>query len=277
MTITKINWSVVFLFVVIQAANLSFAQSSETKPLNKNYWKGYISDTKNILASPLHWKRSYWVKTSLILGITAGLYIRDQKIQNWVQRNRNDTSNKISRFTKPFGDGKYTLPPLFMFYFYGYFFEDDRARRTAMLSLESFVISGVFTSFIKFAGHRHRPNTGDPSNRWDGPNFSVSNLSFPSGHSCSAFAIAVVIASEYRNKIFVPALSYSIATLTALSRVNDNAHWASDVFFGSVIGYFTGRAIVSLNANKGDEKLTVFPVIDDGYAGLLLRYKFSVE
>jgi membrane-associated phospholipid phosphatase len=42
-------------------------------------------------------------------------------------------------------------------------------------------------------------------------------------------------------------LAYGIATLTALSRVNDNAHWASDVFFGAIIGYFTAKAIMALN------------------------------
>ena len=275
--ITKINCSIIFLIAIFLTADLSFPQPSGTKPLNKNYWEGYVSDTKSILTSPLHWQRSDWIKTSLILGITVGLYSRDQKIQNWVQRNRNNKSNKISGFTKPFGDGKYTLPPLFMFYLYGYFFKNNKVQRTAMLSLESFVISGIFTSFIKFTGHRHRPNTGDPSNTWDGPNFSLKNLSFPSGHSCSAFAIASVIASEYGDKILVSVLSYSIATLTALSRVNDNAHWASDAFFGSVIGYFTGRAIVHLNDinNKEDKNFSFLPVINYRCVGLLLRYKFS--
>jgi len=42
-------------------------------------------------------------------------------------------------------------------------------------------------------------------------------------------------------------LAYGIATLTALSRVNDNAHWASDIFFGAVIGYFTAKAIIAQN------------------------------
>lgn len=269
---TKINRSVVFLFVVI--VTTSFAQSSQTESLNKHYLKTNISDTKTILTSPLCWKKSNWLKVSLIVGITAGLYLRDQKIKNWVQENRNDTSNRVSRFARPFGDGKYTLPPLFMFYLYGYFFRNDRAQRTAMLSLESFVVSGIFTSFIKFAGHRHRPSTGDPSNTWDGPSISISNLSFPSGHSCSAFAIAVVIASEYRDIVFVPPLAYGVATLTALSRVNDNAHWTSDVFFGSVIGYFTGKAILNLNS-KGNKNFSLLPVIAHRYAGLLLKYELS--
>jgi len=218
--------------------------------LNGDYFEGYISDIKSILISPSHWQRSDWIKASLITGITAGLYTQDQKIQDWVQENRSSVSDRVSEFAKPFGDGRYTLPGLGALYLYGHLFEDEKAQRTALLSLKSFVISGLFVQALKFTGHRHRPSSGDPYNTWDGPGFSTSNLSFPSGHSSSAFAIATVIASEYGDKAFVSPLAYGIATLTALSRVNDNSHWASDVFFGAVIGYFTAKAIIALNNNK---------------------------
>lgn len=215
--------------------------------LNRDYFEGYISDIKSILISPSHWQRSDWIKASLIVGITAGLYTQDQKIQDWAQENRSIASDKISEFAKPFGDGRYTLPGLGALYLYSHFLEDKKAQRTALLSLESFVVSGIFVQVIKFSGHRHRPSSGAPYNRWDGPNFSPSNLSFPSGHASSAFAIATVIASEYRDKAFIRPLAYGIATLTTLSRVNDNAHWASDVFFGAIVGYFTAKAIIALN------------------------------
>ena len=223
---------------------------SERLKLNRDYFEGYISDIKNILTSPSHWERSDWIKASLIAGITAGLYTQDQKIQDWVQENRSTASDRISKFAKPFGDGRYTLPGLGALYLYGHFFEDEKAQRTALLSLKSFAVSGLFVQVMKFIGHRHRPSSGDPYNMWDGPSFSTSNLSFPSGHSSSAFAIATIIASEYGDKAFVPPLAYGIATLTALSRVNDNAHWASDVFFGAIIGYFTAKAIIALNNGK---------------------------
>ena len=229
-----------------QQTRTEYNYSKELK-LNGDYFEGYISDIKNILISPSGWERSDWIKASLITGITAGLYTQDQKIQDWVQQNRSSVSDKISEFAKPFGDGRYTLPGLGALYLYGHFFENQKAQRTALLSLESFVVSGIIVQAIKFIGHRHRPSSGNPYNAWDGPGFSTSNLSFPSGHSSSAFAIATVIASEYPDKAFVTPLAYGIATLTALSRVNDNAHWVSDVFFGAIIGYFTAKAIIAQN------------------------------
>jgi membrane-associated phospholipid phosphatase len=142
------------------------------------------------------------------------------------------------------------------------------------MSLGSFVVSGIFTQVIKFSTHRHRPDAGNSRGTWDGPGFSNSNLSFPSGHSSTAFSIATVIASEYNDIEFVPPLAYGIATLTALSRVNDNGHWASDVFLGSAIGYFTAKAVVNLHKYKENRNLSILPMTNGEYAGLVLTYKF---
>ncbi len=292
--VTRGDWSPVFLSLAA-IINASFAQSPVAGPrfdclggqiqtryshtrevefeLRGGYWKGGISDARSILNSPSGWKRSDWIEASLIVGIAAGLYACDQKIQRWGQRRRNNTSDEICRFVKPLGDGRYTLPPLGMLYLYGHFFSEEKARMTALLGLEGFVVSGIFTQAIKFAGHRHRPSTGDSHNTWDGPSFSTHHLSFPSGHSSSAFTISTVLASQYEDKVLIPTLAYSMATLTALSRVNDNSHWASDVFFGSAIGYFVAKAIVDLHSNK-DKGLCLLPVIDDSCGALLAFWNF---
>lgn len=290
------RWFVVFLLLLITTAGVSFAQSPELESphdylnqtgqikheqaeekefkLNSDYWKGYVTDTKHILTLPFRWEKSDWIKASLIAGVTFGLFAYDDEIQDWVQENRSSTSDGISEFAKLFGDGRFTLPLLGGTYLYGHFFEVQKARRIALLSIESVVVSGVFVQAIKFAGHRHRPSTGDADDVWDGPGFSTSHLSFPSGHSSSAFAIATVIASEYKDKVFVPPLAYGIATLTALSRINDNDHWASDVFFGSVIGYCTAKVIVGLHNNKINKNLTLFPIIDGEHTAISIAYNF---
>jgi len=264
--------NLIILLLIFGITDISFAQSEVD--LNKDYWKGYVYDTKALIAAPTRWDSRDWIKASLFAGITVGLYAFDQDIHDWVQENRNKTSDDISKFAKPFGEGIYTLPPLAIFYLYGHYFDNKKAKRAALLSLESFVATGIFTQVIKFSGHRHRPSSGDSSTTWDGPGLSSFHSSFPSGHASSAFAIATVIASEYENMAIIPPLSYGIATLTALSRVNDNAHWASDVFFGSGIGYFTGKAIVSLHNGKEDRKLAIIPVINGKYNALLISYNF---
>jgi len=247
--------------------------AKETAP-GKEYLKSFILDTKTIVSSPLHWERPDWIKASLLIGITAGLYALDQDIQDWVQENRNDASDEIASAARLFGDGRYVLPPMGLLYLYGRMSEDDRAERTALLGLESVVVSGIITQAVKFAGHRHRPGDGGAYDEWDGPGLSTSNLSFPSGHTQTAFAIATVIASEYGDTAAVAPLAYGIATLTALSRINDNAHWSSDVFFGAAIGFFTAKKIVSLHNERRKAKIAVLPVINKRISGLLVSYDF---
>lgn len=261
----------VFLMLIV-TAGISSAQSLKVR-LQSDYFNS-IEQMKNNFTSPPYWEKSDWVVATFVLGTTIGLYTYDQKIQEWAQDNRSRMSDEIANLARPFGDLIYTLPPISGLYFYGHYFENEKDRRIALLGVESLIISGIFTSAIKFGGHRHRPSTGDTYDRWDGPGFSDSNLSFPSGHASSAFAIATVIASESGDRTFVSPLAYGIATLTALSRVNDNEHWASDVFFGSAIGYLTAKAIINYNAGK-NKNFAILPLTNGKDIALIIYTNFN--
>lgn len=101
------------------------------------------------------------------------------------------------------------------------------------------LLTGV-NSLIKWIVGRHRPVTGaDPlefnffAGGIPGLFGAESNLSFPSGHACLAFANAAVLAillPRWRWVFFV------IATVTATERVVENAHFASDVVAGAGLG-----------------------------------------
>jgi len=236
--------------------------------------KGYIFDTKSILTSPLRWEQSDWLKFSLVAGTTAGLIALDYDIQHWVQKRRNSTTNSVSGFFEPFGNGAVGLPALGAFYLYGHFLEDKRSETTGLLGLESFAVSAFFVEAVKITAHRQRPDEGGQSNKWDGPSlsFNSSHLSFPSGDSALAFSISTIIASQYQDTVWVAPLAYGIATLVALGRMNDNDHWASDVFLGSAIGFFNAKAIVALHKKKGN--IAVIPVIEGQARGVVLSYKF---
>jgi membrane-associated phospholipid phosphatase len=73
--------------------------------------------------------------------------------------------------------------------------------------------------------------------------------SFPSGHSTAAFAFAAAVSSETQRwwpgtRWVIGPILYGGASLTGLSRIYDNAHWASDVMAGAALGTFTGVKIV---------------------------------
>ena len=232
--------------------------SSQDVSLNFHYFKGYITDTKDIVTSPLKWDKKDWFKASLVVATTLGLYAFDEDINEWIQDNRYDD---IAEFAEHFGDRKDVLPPLLIFYGIGHVFKNKKIQRTALLTIENVVITSIFTQVIKYSFQRHRPRTGDPYDSFDGPGGSGDHLAFPSGHTSLAFSIATPIATEYKNIDIVPPLAYGLASLVGWSRMNDNAHWASDVFMGAALGYFTGKAICKLHEQDDGSRMTIRPVI----------------
>jgi membrane-associated phospholipid phosphatase len=88
------------------------------------------------------------------------------------------------------------------------------------------------------------PN-GNYRDRWFKYQGSFSNGgSFPSGHVASAFAVATAISARYREHRWVPGVAYGTATFIALTRLPDQAHFSSDIFFGAAKGYSISRFVV---------------------------------
>jgi membrane-associated phospholipid phosphatase len=240
--------------------------------LNTDYFLNILSDTKYIFLSPLRWQARDWLKASLVLGTTGAFFALDNEIQDFVQDERNGTTDDIADIFEPFGNGGYTFGGLAGFYLYGHFFENTKAERTALLAVESFAVTGIFTFALKFSTGRVRPQSARDSGEWNGPN--LDDVSFPSGHTSSAFAIATVFASEYKNVPWVPPVAYGLATLTGLSRLNDNKHWASDVFLGGALGYFISKTILKLHSNKKGRHYTIYPRISKKEVGLDFAMRF---
>lgn len=198
-----------------------------------------------------------------------GLYTQDDKIRSWVQKHKNASTQHIADDASNIFT--YSVPALAVFGAYGYFFSDDKAMTTFLLATESLVINGVFVESLKYATGRSRPYTGDSHDTWNGYMTQDAYHSFPSGDASTAFAMATVVASEYDNMI-VPPLVYGTSILIALERVHNNAHWSSDVFVGSAIGYFTGKAVVAAHSKQSN--LCFEPLIDGKDKGVLMSYRF---
>jgi membrane-associated phospholipid phosphatase len=221
----------------------------ERLKLNGEYWEGLVSDIKDTFSAPFHWKGCDWLRVAAVTGITTGLYFNDGPIMSWVQRHRGKTTARIAWIAEKFGNPTKVLPALVLLYGAGSLFKDQKAQHIALLSFKTSVATLLVVKGLKLLFHRSRPSSSGPR-KWGGPSFSLNNetQSFPSGHSALAFSLAVVIASEYKGTV-IPVIAYGTAALTALSRVHDKRHWASDIFFGSVLGYFIARQIVKKTRN----------------------------
>jgi membrane-associated phospholipid phosphatase len=125
------------------------------------------------------------------------------------------------------------------------------SRDVAELGLhttEAVIIADGITGVIKMAAGRGRPSL-DPDHPYNfhfmGGLQGDPHRSFPSGHTTSAFAAASAASEEVgqlwpNQKWWVRIALYGSAGLVGVSRVYNNAHWASDVVVGAAIGSFTG-------------------------------------
>ena len=236
------------------------------------YFKEIFSDLKYVTTSPFRWDRRDWMTAGLVMGGTGFFIGLDEEIENFFEDTRNSTTDDLANIFEPFGNGIITIPTLAAFYLFGHFDENYKAKRTALIATESFLITGLYTTILKVTLARHRPSTGSSSTTFDG--FTTDHKSFPSGHTSTAFAIATVVANEYEETPYIKPISYGIATLTGLSRINDEKHWASDVFFGAALGYFTSKTILHLHDNRQGQHFTIYPQVDNNGGGLVLSKRF---
>jgi undecaprenyl-diphosphatase len=87
-----------------------------------------------------------------------------------------------------------------------------------------------------------------------------TDLSFPSGHTSTSFAVALVLQRMIPNKFSVPLIM--LATLISLSRLYNCVHYPTDVLCGFLLAYIVSQ-IVSFVAikvkknpgNPGQEKV----------------------
>jgi membrane-associated phospholipid phosphatase len=136
--------------------------------------------------------------------------------------------------------------------------------RTALALLSSGMV-GSALYITKHTTHRLRPNDYD-------------YLSFPSGHTATAFAAAEFMAQEFSGKSpWYGIAGYSFAITTGVFRMYNRDHWFSDVVAGAGLGILSTKAAYLIypwirnkltHTDKQGKKTLVMPFYQEGYAGV---------
>ncbi|MBC8395404.1 MAG: phosphatase PAP2 family protein [Candidatus Marinimicrobia bacterium] len=104
------------------------------------------------------------------------------------------------------------------------------------------VTNGIITESMKRSFGRTRPN-------------GSCCKSFPSGHTSHSFTMAAIANKLYGKEMGL--VTYGLATLVAMSRVNDNKHYLSDVIFGAALGTVVGRSFAMNYRNSMGNNLSL--------------------
>jgi membrane-associated phospholipid phosphatase len=134
----------------------------------------------------------------------------------------------------------------------------------------SSILAGGIVSKTKVITGRERP---DHSN----------NLSFPSGHTQTAFVAAEFLHQEYKNQsVWISIGGYSAAAFVGIARIYNNKHWVSDVVAGAGIGILSTKVVYwtypyfreKIGKNDKPLQTVIFPGYNNGYVSLNLSHIF---
>lgn len=250
----------IFVSLVLATALPSHAQTPpKPKPtpprsLEREFFKNILRDQKAIWTAPLHVERSdaKWMIPSglgLMTLIATDRTTGDEMFESQGQIN---ASRGISYAGSVYGLGAVAGG----FYLFGRKKNDYRARETGLLSAEALIDSVIVGSALKGITQRGRPLTGhERSEFFEGGN------SFPSGHSTQAWAVATVIANEYKHRRAVQIAAYGVATAVSVARFTGQKHYLSDVVAGSALGYAIGRYVYSAHHQDSAISKSAWPRI----------------
>ncbi len=247
-----------------QKNNINRANYNErTKITGRTYFILLADDFKQQFTAPFHASKKDWGIVGKFALVTAGVALADESINHFAVglHNHNKGVATISKNVTNFG-GLYEGYTLAALGAYGFVFKNQKIKTTTLLATQAYVTAAAIEAIGKFAFGRQRPIYYDPKTGENDPVFhgpfyqfhkdangqkhpNTSYTSFPSGHSTVAFAAATVFALEYRDRPLVPIISYSAATLVALSRLTENKHWPTDILVGAALGYLSGRQVVN--------------------------------
>jgi membrane-associated phospholipid phosphatase len=175
-----------------------------------------------------------WYETAAVAGVVIASGFLDETVRDYTQSHRTETKDDIATVFRHMGQPEVYATVGFGTILTGLIASDDDITRAGGRITGSLLTAAASNSIIKYVVGRTRPNHSTNPDPDEFEPFS-GNVSFPSGHTAMAFALAASVSNEVR---FLPAQIglYSAATLTGWSRINDNKHWLSDVLGGAAVG-----------------------------------------
>ncbi len=190
-------------------------------------------------------KGHHWLPVLATAGGTAGLIYADPHIMPWVRSHQGNLDDFNDVFDAYISTGEVAAIPASLLAV-GYVRHDPYQVSTALLCADAYADGAMVDLATKAITRRERPSDVPAGKPFTGTFFSgnespFKGSSFPSGHAVGAFSVATVVARRYSNHRWVPWTVYGFATVIGLSRISDEAHFPSDVFLGSVIGYTVAR------------------------------------
>ncbi|MFC1492627.1 phosphatase PAP2 family protein [candidate division KSB1 bacterium] len=199
----------------------------------------------------------------LISGTIANTNIDCEFRDHYQENIRSQGSDDFSRISKPLGEGLYVFPVYPAVYYLGKLTENENVIKWAEFSMMAAVISapGILTSQLILGGARPTNGTGS---KWWGNEHKFNGAS---GHTWVA-AVPFITAAKMTENRVLKCLLFILSASTGLSRVNDDAHYLSQVILGYTWAYLGVSNVLRNREVEGKYGM----LFSGGRFGLYIRF-----
>jgi len=211
---------------------------------NRFNFSQFGNETVEFIRQPLHWEGNDWLRLGLATAGTVLVMQLDQPVRDAMLKDRGYYKSFPIEFGRRWGDNFTTIAAAGGFALHGILAGNRSTRKVAFEIAQSALYAGGITAALKLALGRARPFTNrgafvyQPFTIFDDAYYSL-----PSGHTTLAFALSTVL-SRNAGSPPLKIIAFLPAALTALSRVYQDYHWASDCVLAGIIGYAVATWVV---------------------------------
>lgn len=232
-------------------------------------WQNWWSDTRQDYAS--FYTATRWTRIGTAFGVGAVIANSsiDQNLFNAYQEHvRSATTDDIARAVKPLGDLRYLLPvALGALVADGGWDAPQGAGRWATDVMRAVVVGGPATLALQRVTGGSRPGETTHDSQWR----PLHDANGVSGHAFIG-AIPWLVMGRLADPGFWRYAAYAASTLAALSRVNDAAHYPSQIVLGWYLAWESVDTVTTDPAKVSAWRLTPLPVA--GGAELCLQARW---
>jgi membrane-associated phospholipid phosphatase len=206
----------------------------------RNVLRG-LEDQKELYSAPFKPKNLKWDAFTLVG--TAAFLATDRQVMRNVPHDHVDISHNLALLA--LGTTSVVSGGIWA---WGIKKDDPHAKEFGELTLETLANTFLIYTPMQFAAGRERPDEGTGNGRfWRHRSF---NTSFPAGHPMFTWAMSTMIAHEYP-KTWVKILAYGAAVSVSGARLTGRNHFPSDIWVGSLLGYFITTHIFHAHCEPG--------------------------
>ena len=257
--VTKIRYFILPLLLVATSLPALAGNTSMIGSLNfSNEWQTVKDDYREF------YSRDRLLHMGMAFGagaIVANTHM-DESFQKWYQTDiRGNTTDDIAGGVKNFGEWQYLIPASFGAAVLDKFIDGEQYHssigRWGSRSARAYIVGTPMLLLTQALTGASRPSEGRGSN-WR----PFDNTHGVSGHAFVGAVPFLTIARMNEDNRVVKYLFYGASTLTALSRINDNAHYLSQAGLGWFLAW---EATDTVADRDGRKKIAFTPMpVKDG-------------